>query len=533
MIVIKTPKARSPKARAAPTARPRASSDAVSDADDDPRVEARRRRHAQQSRRDKGHEARPSVDDPNWNKGPGTAGADPPQALRRSVIEYVPIDDLKPDPRNARKHSERQIEQIAASIRQFGFTGVIGIDENNNILFGHGRWEAAKRAGKTHLPCHRISHLTAQGKIAVALGDNRLAEHSAWDEPNLTLKLEELSASDLDFDLEITGFDTVDLDRRLGPEPDPRQTKVDGEGYSQDPDDRIPALQDERPAISQSGDLWTLREHRLLHGDALDPRSYELLLGREIVTQVVADSPYNVANHDHVSAKPFREFAVAHGELTSGEFVRFLARALSLAARAARDGAILHVFMDWGHMRELLAAADDASLIVKNLCVWTKPSPGMGSFYRSQHELVFVLKSGTGKHINNFGLGARGRNRSNLWPYPAVRGVRRGVNDPDGGHPTVKPTSMIIDAIRDCSMRRDIVLDPFGGSGTTLIAAERVGRRARLIEIDAHYCDLIIRRWQVVTCGSAVRASDGRLFDEIAEAARARAGSNVREGGQR
>ncbi len=269
---------------------------ANSEADDDSRVEARRRPHAQQSRRDKGHEARPPVDDPDWNKGPGTAGTDPPQGLRRSVIEYVPIGDLKPDPRNARKHSERQIEQIAASIRQFGFTGVIGIDENNNILFGHGRWEGGKRAGKTHLPCERISDLTAQDKIALALADNRLAELSAWDEPNLTFKLEELSAGDLDFDLEITGFDTVDLDRLLGPEPDPRQAKVDGEGYSQDPDDRIPALQDERPAISQSGDLWTLGDHRLLHGDALDPRSYELLLGREIVTHVVADPPYNVAN---------------------------------------------------------------------------------------------------------------------------------------------------------------------------------------------------------------------------------------------
>jgi hypothetical protein len=225
-------------------------------------------------------------------------------------------------------------------------------------------------------------------------------------------------ASDLDFDMEITGFDTVDFDRLLGPEPNPRRAKIDGEGYSQDPDDRIPALQDERPAISQSGDLWTLGEHRLLHGDALDPRSFEVLLGREIVAQVVVDSPYNVANRGHVSAKPFREFAVAHGELTAGEFVRFLARPLSLAARAARDGAIFHVFMDWGHMRELLAAADDAALTLKNLCVWTKPSPGMGTFYRSQHELVFVLKSGMGKHINNFGLARADETDPTSGPIP-------------------------------------------------------------------------------------------------------------------
>jgi DNA modification methylase len=160
----------------------------------------------------------------------------------------------------------------------------------------------------------------------------------------------------------------------------------------------------------------------------------------------------------------------------------------SLAAETARDGAIFHVFMDWHHLGEMQMAINDAGLEVRNLCVWAKPSAGMGSFYRSQHELVFVLKHGTAKHINNFGLGARGRTRSNIWRYPAVRGVRQGVNNPDGGHPTVKPVALIMDAIRDCSRRHDIILDPFGGSGTTLIAAERVGRRARLIEIDGHLC---------------------------------------------
>lgn len=254
------------------------------------------------------------------------------------------------------------------------------------------------------------SNLTREGKIALALADNRLAELSTWDEPNLTWKLEELSVGDLEFDLEITGFDTVDFDRLLGPEPNPREAKADEDGYSRDLDDRIPPLQDDKPSVSQPGDLWNLGSHKLLNGDAIDPQSYEALLDHEVAAQIICDGPYNVPNRGHVSGKKFREFAMGHGEMSPSEFVRFLADALSLSARFARDGAIFHVFMDQGHMRELLAAADEASLVVKTMCVWVKPSPGMGSFYRKQTELVFVLKWGTAKHINNFGLGARGRN---------------------------------------------------------------------------------------------------------------------------
>src|SRR5262245_14236923 len=209
---------------------------------------------------------------------------------------------------------------------------------------------------------------------------------------------------------------------------------------------------------------------------------------------------------------------MAAGEKCPKEFGGFLAHAHSLGAGTARDGAILHVFMGWRHLGEMQMAISDAGLEVKDLCVWAKPSAGMGSFYRSQHELIFVLKHGTAKHLNNFGLGARGRSRSNIWRYPAVRCVRSGVNDPDGGHPTVKPVALVMDAIRDCSRRNNIVLDPFGGSGTTLIAAERVGRRARPIEIDGHYVDLIVRRWQAVVKRPATRVSDGQPFDQIAAA---------------
>ena len=333
------------------------------------------------------------------------------RAVEPGAIEYVPVGALKPDPHNARKHPESQIDLLAASIRQFGFVGAIIVDEGNVIISGHGRHEAAKRDGMDVVPCIRVTHLTAKAKIALALADNRLGELSAWDELALTSQLEQLLTPDLDFDFEVTGFDTVDADRLLGPEPDPLGRKSGTGEFSMDPDDNVPRLETEGPSVSQPGDMWDLGTHRVLHGDALDPRSYEVLLGDEVATQIVTDPPYNVPNRGHVSSRPFREFAMAAGEMSPKEFRGFLARAFSLAAGTARDGAIFHVFMDWHHLGEMQTAINDAGLEVKNLCVWAKPSPGMGSFYRSQHELVFVLKHGTAKHINNFGLGARGRNQ--------------------------------------------------------------------------------------------------------------------------
>src|SRR5262245_55291083 len=439
-------------------------------------------------------------------------------AVEPGAIEYLPVEDLKPDPHNPRKHPERQINLLVASICQFGFVGAIIVDEGNVIIAGHGRYEAAKRNGMDIVPCIRVTHLTAKAKVALSLADNRLGELSSWDEVVLTSQLEQLLTPDLGFDFEVTGFDTVEADRLLGPEPDPLGRKSGTSEFSQDPDDKLPRLETEAPSVSQPSDMWDLGTHRLLHGDALDPRSYRVLLGDQVATQIVTDPPYNVPNRGHVSSRPFRELAMAAGEMSRQEFRGFLARMFSLTAGKACDGAIFHVFMDWRHLGEMQMAINDAGLEVKNLCVWAKPSAGMGSFYRRQHELIFVLKHGTSKHINNVGLGARGRTRSNIWQYPAVRGVRRGVNDPDGGHRTVKPAALIMDAIRDCSRRNDIILDPFGGSGTTLIAAERVGRRARLIEIDGHYVDLIVRRWQAVVKRPATRVSDGQPFDQIAAA---------------
>jgi DNA modification methylase len=430
--------------------------------------------------------------------------------LRPPIIEHIAVGELKPRQRNARRHSNRQVEQLAESLRKFGFIGAIIIDGTNQVLAGHGRLAAAKLAGLRELPCIRVDHLDEASLKAFALADNRLAELSGWDDDVLKLELRELESL-ADFDLEVTGFDTVDLDRLLGPEPDPHAN----------PDDNIPELLDNRPAVSARGDMWILGQHRLLCGDALDPADYARLLGNEQVVQVVTDPPYNVRICGNVSSrKGFREFAMASGELSPQQFTAFLSTCLVNASKVSRDGAIFHIFMDWRHIEEMLAAIRSAGLCLMNLCVWVKPNAGMGTFYRSQHELVFVVKNGNAPHVNNFGLGGRGRNRSNVWRYPAVvHGPRRGISDPEHGHPTPKPVAAIIDALKDCSRRGDIILDPFAGSGTTIIAAARIGRRARLIELDPHYVDLIVRRWQVVTGGSARLADNGSSFADV-EAAR-------------
>ena len=362
------------------------------------------------------------------------------------------------------------------------------------------------------MPCIRADHLTEAQKTAFAIADTRIAELAEWDDGLLGAALEELSLEDLDF--EITGFDTVDLDRLADSEP---KSAADPEtAHSTDPEDALPPLG--KIPVSRPGDLWCLGHHRIFCGDALITETYRRLLEGTPVRQVFTDPPYNVAIQSHVSGKKgFREFEMAAGEMSEGKFLVFLMRALEETVRCVIDGAILHVCMDWRHLDVLLAAGHATDLELKNLCVWVKPNAGMGSFYRSQHELVAVFKHGTAKHLNNFGLGARGRFRSNVWEYPSVMGPRDGINGPEDGHPTVKPTAMIMDALRDCSRRGEAILDPFGGSGTTLIAAERVGRRGHLIEIDPLYVDLTIGRWQRLTGEEAVLGEDGCSFGEVAE----------------
>lgn len=427
------------------------------------------------------------------------------------MVEQRPTADLIVNARNARTHSARQVEQIVASILKFGFIIPIVVNDKGVVLAGHGRLRAAQRLGFKEVPIIVVKHLTEELQRAFMLADNRLAELAGWDDELLKVELQELSLA-IDFDFEVTGFDTVDLDRLEAP-------KI---AKTAKPE-VVPELERDRPAVSALGDLWQFGKHLLLCGSALEAASYQRLLGDARVQMVFTDPPYNVAIDGHVcglGSVRHQDFQMASGEMTRPEFTAFLASFMGHAVRHSQDGAIHFVCNDWRHMGEVLDAASELYEL-KNVCVWNKTNGGMGTFYRSKHEMVFVFKVGSGPHINNFGLGEKGRYRTNVWDYAGVNTFRRGRMDELRAHPTVKPLPLVVDALKDCSKRGGIVLDPFVGSGTTLLAAEKTGRLGRAIELDPHYVDAAIGRWQALTGEAAVHAESGKTFDELAAAANA------------
>ena len=400
-------------------------------------------------------------------------------------MTQIKISALRPYPKNARTHSPKQIRQIAKSIKSFGFTNPVLIDKDNCILAGHGRVEAAKLAGLTEVPAVVISHLTPAQKKAYILADNRLAELSGWDKNILKVELEELQCiEDGDFDLTLTGFDTPEIDVLLAP---PDAPAPENAGF----------LEKSIPSRVKSGELWQLGAHKLLCADSTQPVSFRRLLGEEKASLIVTDPPYNVKISGHVrSGEKYREFAMASGEMSQSEFSQFLKGVFTLLAEYSIPGSLHYAFMDWRHMGEILSAGMSAYTALKNVCVWNKLSGGMGSLYRSQHELVFVFKNGDVPHTNNIELGVHGRYRTNVWDYPGIF-IKNKVNKANINlHPTVKPVGLLADILLDASPRKGLVLDPFGGSGSTLLAAERTGRQARIIEIDPHYCDVILYRYE-------------------------------------
>jgi DNA modification methylase len=423
-------------------------------------------------------------------------------------IELQSVAALRPYPNNARRHSKRQVKQIAESIRRFGFTNPVLVSGDGEIIAGHGRVEAAKLLGLGEVPTLALSHLTAAERRAYVLADNKLALNAGWDAEVLAIELQGLI--DLEFDVSVTGFSLAEVDLVLDAAND-RQEKPDRVG----PEDKVPPVPAE--AVTRRGDCWSLGRHRLVCGDAREGRDYATLLGNEKVDLVFTDPPYNVKIDGHVCGLGevrHREFAFASGEMSADEFTSFLTSTLKLMAGVCRDGAIAFVCMDWRHMHELLVAGAAAFTELKNLCVWNKTNGGMGTFYRSKHELVFVFKVGTAEHTNTFGLGDTGRYRTNVWDYAGISSLGSNRAEELAMHPTVKPVSLVADAIRDCTKRGEIVLDAFGGSGTTMIAAETCGRKARLIEYDPAYCDTIITRWEKLTGKAATllseRAGDGQ-----------------------
>ena len=422
-------------------------------------------------------------------------------------FENRPTHSLQPYSRNARTHSPKQIKQIARSIERFGFNNPLLIDDEDQIIAGHGRLLAAKQLNLKTVPCVRLSHLTEADKKAYVIADNRLAEKSGWDNEILAIELQHLV--DIGFDVDLTGFEPAETD-----------LIIEGIGEeSEQPENHVPAGSD-GPVVSRLGDVWLLGKHVLVCGDSTEAATYRLLMADERAEFIFTDPPYNVRIDGHVSGLgriKHREFAMASGEMSEDQFTAFLSKVYALLCQFSNDGSIHQICMDWRHMREMLAAGDAHYSELKNVCIWNKSNAGMGSFYRSKHEMVFVWKNGTAPHINTFELGQYGRHRSNVWDYDGVNTMRPGRMDELAMHPTVKPVSLVADAIKDCSKRGSLVLDPFCGSGTILIAAEKTGRRARAIELDPVYVDVAIRRWEHYTGKVARLAPMGETFEQVAE----------------
>ena len=423
-------------------------------------------------------------------------------------IENAATSALRPYTRNARTHSKSQIKQIAESISRFGFNNPVLIDDAGQIVAGHGRVEAAKLLGLQTVPTVRLSHLSASEKRAYILADNKLALKAGWDREILAIELQELVQEN--FEIELTGFDSAEADLII------EEAADDG---SASDEDELPAPA-AGPTTSRPGDLWVLGRHRLLCADARDRNAYDKLMEAEKAEFVFTDPPYNVPINGHVSGKGkvrHKEFAMASGEQTEPQFIRFLEAVFEQLSIYTTDGSIHQHCMDWRHAYEMLTAGRAVYSELKNLVVWNKTNAGMGSFYRSQHELIFVWKNGDAPHINNFELGQHGRNRTNVWTMAGANTFKAGRMDELAMHPTVKPVALVAEALKDCSRRGGLVLDPFAGSGTMLIAAERTGRRARVMEISPQYADVSVRRWQQYTGKDAVLESTGETFDEMAE----------------
>jgi DNA modification methylase len=417
--------------------------------------------------------------------------------------------ELKPHPKNPRTHSRAQLDKLSRSIDEMGLISPVVVDECGTILAGHARYTIVQERGLSPIPIIEVAGLTEPQKLSLMLADNRLPLDAGWDEQKLSLVLEEILEIDNEFDLELSGFDVPEIDILL-------DLDENEAGGGADLADHIPETPDEAPTVSRYGDLWILGRSRLLCGDATSGEDIGRLLDDEKATITITDPPYNVSAR-HIgqrSAKRHGAFVMASGEMSEAEYTAFLEAALSQMASVNADGGLLYVFIDWRHLYELLSVARTLNLQLINLCVWAKTNGGMGSFYRSQHELVLVLRSGKKPHRNNVELGRHGRNRTNLWTYPGVNTFRDGRMEELAMHPTVKPVALVADAIRDASRRGDIVLDPFAGSGTTLIAAERTGRRGYGMDLDPRYVDTAIRRWQHFTGEPAILAGTGLTFTQ-------------------
>jgi DNA modification methylase len=406
-------------------------------------------------------------------------------------IRYIAPAALKCKARTFKKHSERDISIVCKVVSRYGFIMPVVIDTCKNIVLGQEFVAAALKLGAVKIPTIEVSHLCEEERSKFSLAMINILR---MGEMNIDYIVEEIkgwiSDINIEFSPESIGFSSIELDNLLVSceiEPD---AKTEGKIE----------LPEEVPRNTKPGDLIALGRHRLYCGDSLDAKSYEILLKDEKANIVLTDPPYNVKIQGNVTnQKQHEEFAVASGEMSKTEFTDFLRKVFTLTKEYSQQDSLHYLFMDWRHTSELQLACEGIYQKLLNICVWNKMRGGMGSFYRSQHEFCFVYQNGNGSYKNNIQLGKNGRNRTNVWDYPGMNVSTKQAKKLRKLHPTVKPTAMLMDILLDASEYGDIVLDCFGGSGSTLIAAQQCGRRARLIEISPHYCDVIIARWEELT----------------------------------
>lgn len=415
------------------------------------------------------------------------------------AFEIAEVVRIAPDPRNARTHSRKQVNLLAASIAEHGFVNPILVNTDFLIIAGHGRLRAAKQLGLSQVPVIVLSGLSEAQERQLRIADNKIALGAGWDPDLLRTELIEIGKEGLD--LGLTGFSTGEIDVLMSP-------KIQMEEQF----DPVPV-----EAVTETGDIWICDRHRIGCGDLLDGMSLNALIASERVDAAVADSPYNTSNAHHNGGSGrfrHREFQYAHGEMSSEEFTRFLTDTQTLMAGKCRDGAIAFMFMDHHHAGEQIAAGAAAFDRRLNIAIWVKSNAGMGSLYRSQHEMIFVYVARPGQHTNNVELGKHGRNRTNVMHATSVNtfGSRQGDLEL---HATVKPVQLIADLILDVTGRGGIVLDPFLGSGTTLLACERTKRWCRGLEIDAAYVDVSVTRWTDLTGKAALLEATGETFEEV------------------
>jgi DNA modification methylase len=436
-------------------------------------------------------------------RSPSPARAQRNDPLPDFDLAYIPLEDLRMPSRQIRKLDPAHVREVANSISALGFCAPILVGRDNHVLDGAVRLQAARLLGLGRAPCIRLEHLSENEQRVLRLAANRLGEKGEWNLDELKVEFEELILSDAP--IEVTGFTSDEIDQIVLGDA--------GDAVEQGP------LEPEAGAIAVArlGDVFELGPHRLICGSATDPETLRRLMqGDQAARLLLTDEPYNVPIAGHVTGGRHREFAMASGEMTDAEFLAFNEAWMEAALPCLCDGSVFGTYIDWRGLSTVSAAAAKLGLKPLNLIVWAKTNAGMGSLYRSQHELLPLFKCGSAPHVNNVELGKRGRWRSNVWTYPGASSLgsdaRRGLKD----HPTVKPTAMLEDALLDLTNRGDIVIDPFLGSGSTLIAAEATGRVCRGVELDPLYVDVIMRRYQAATGCLAVLTETGETFDAVA-----------------